>query len=335
MRPYIRATCNPDPDSFVRRLIDWWIGDDGYPIPERSGVIRWFLREKEQLHWADTREELLDRFGPKAKRKSFTFIRAKLSDNPALTQADPDYEGNLEAMGHVDRERLLGGNWDIKPAAGNYFRRSWFRVIEPEDVPWDEVRRTVRAWDKAATKPSTHTPDPDWTRGAKVSRLEDGGWIVHHVEGLRDTPGRVEDAMKRIAAQDGIGTTVCGWQDPGAAGVADAEAVLKALTGYRVELVKAAKDKLTYAGLWSPHVERGRVMVVRGPWNEAFFAEAESFPNGGHDDQADAVSLAFLVLAEIPQYGYMPVRVSTDRSSNESERPVKVTQGFRARGGVL
>ncbi len=28
------ATCNPDPDSWVRRLIAWWIGPDGYPIAE-------------------------------------------------------------------------------------------------------------------------------------------------------------------------------------------------------------------------------------------------------------------------------------------------------------
>jgi hypothetical protein len=41
---YIRATTNPDPKSWVRTFIDWWIGKDGYAIPERSGVIRWFIR---------------------------------------------------------------------------------------------------------------------------------------------------------------------------------------------------------------------------------------------------------------------------------------------------
>ena len=41
VRPYMRATCNPDPESFVAKLISWWIGKDGYAIPERSGVVRW------------------------------------------------------------------------------------------------------------------------------------------------------------------------------------------------------------------------------------------------------------------------------------------------------
>ncbi|MCK5432117.1 MAG: terminase family protein, partial [Gammaproteobacteria bacterium] len=29
VKPYIRATCNPDADSWVARFIDWWIGEDG------------------------------------------------------------------------------------------------------------------------------------------------------------------------------------------------------------------------------------------------------------------------------------------------------------------
>ena len=47
VKPYMRATTNPDVDSWVARFIDWWINPDtGYPIPERSGVIRWLGRYK-------------------------------------------------------------------------------------------------------------------------------------------------------------------------------------------------------------------------------------------------------------------------------------------------
>ncbi|KKM01135.1 hypothetical protein LCGC14_1797410 [marine sediment metagenome] len=44
IRPRVWGTCNPDSESWVRRLIDWWIGDDGLPIAERSGALRWFAR---------------------------------------------------------------------------------------------------------------------------------------------------------------------------------------------------------------------------------------------------------------------------------------------------
>src|SRR5699024_3011847 len=31
VKPYVRATCNPDPDSWVAELIEWWIGENGFP----------------------------------------------------------------------------------------------------------------------------------------------------------------------------------------------------------------------------------------------------------------------------------------------------------------
>ncbi len=37
--------------------------------------------------------------------------------------------------------------------------------------------------------------------------------------------------------------------------------------------------------------------LVRGPWINDFLDEAEIFPNGAHDDQVDAVSGAFEMLA--------------------------------------
>ena len=63
VRPFVRATCNPDADSWVAKFISWWIDQDtGYPIPERSGLIRYMIRRDEVVYWADTREELWERF---------------------------------------------------------------------------------------------------------------------------------------------------------------------------------------------------------------------------------------------------------------------------------
>ena len=36
------GTCNPDPDSWVRIFLSWWIDPEtGYPIKERDGVVRY------------------------------------------------------------------------------------------------------------------------------------------------------------------------------------------------------------------------------------------------------------------------------------------------------
>ena len=92
----MRATCNPDADSWVAELVKWWINQDtGYPIHERSGVIRWFIREDGQLRWFDTKKQAarhlvkggLDPAKAVKQPKSFTFIPAKLEDNPVLVTA--------------------------------------------------------------------------------------------------------------------------------------------------------------------------------------------------------------------------------------------------------
>lgn len=111
VKPFVRATCNPDASSWVRELIDWWIGPDGYPIAERSGVVRWFVREGDKLRWVD--ESHRDEDG--LKPKSLTFIAAKVTDNPALLEENPEYMISLKALQPVDRARLLDGNWNVRP----------------------------------------------------------------------------------------------------------------------------------------------------------------------------------------------------------------------------
>ncbi len=126
IRPYIRATCNPDPSSWVLKLIEWWIDPIlGTAIPERAGIVRWFVRDKDdQLVWGDTRAELLPL--DLGRPLSITFIPAKLTDNPALMSNDPHYADKLRALPRAEREALLGGNW-LSQASG-VFDRDWWKT---------------------------------------------------------------------------------------------------------------------------------------------------------------------------------------------------------------
>lgn len=44
--------------------------------------------------------------------------------------------------------------------------------------------------------------------------------------------------------------------------------------------------------------EEGKVILVRGAWNDDFIEEIAAFPAGRHDDQIDAVSIAVAMLAK-------------------------------------
>jgi hypothetical protein len=54
---------------------------------------------------------------------SVTFIPASVFDNPALLQVNPEYLAWLLSLPLLESERLLRGNWKIRPAAGLYFKR--------------------------------------------------------------------------------------------------------------------------------------------------------------------------------------------------------------------
>ena len=303
VKPYIRASTNPDADSWVAEFIAWWIDrETGLPIPERSGVIRWFVRINDAIQWGDTPEELKERFGKRVRPKSVTFIGAKLSDNQALMQADPEYEANLMAQNAVERARLADGNWKIRPAAGLYFKRHWVRIVDA--APADLV--VVRYWDLAATE-KTELNDPDWTVGVKMGKqISTGLYFVLHALRMRESPAKVERAIKNTAEADGPTVRIGVPQDPGQAGKSQVSTLVRMLAGFTATGSRESGDKVVRFGPFSAQCEAGNVAFVRGPWNGDVFDQLEAFPPAnehGHDDDADACSGAFTLL-QLP-----PVRV--------------------------
>lgn len=141
------GTCNPDPDSWVRKFIDWWIDDDGYAIPERCGKVRYCYMDgdsPDSIFWGDTREEVYEQCAPiidsvwndKLEEvysalglskldviiKSVTFIRADLSENIKLLASDPSYLGNLAQQDEEQRMRDLQANWNWKAAGDDMIK---------------------------------------------------------------------------------------------------------------------------------------------------------------------------------------------------------------------
>ena len=128
IRPYVRATCNPDAGSWVAEFIAWWIDQDsGFPIPERSGKLRYFVRENGQYYWADAKQDLIDQFPEYAPQDilSVSFIPASLDDNPTLLAKDPGYRARLKAQPRIERERLEKGNW--KASEGTLISADWLK----------------------------------------------------------------------------------------------------------------------------------------------------------------------------------------------------------------
>lgn len=296
VRPYVRATCNPVPNdpafvgAWLNRLIAWWWdAETGYAIPERAGVIRWFVRVDEELHWAATRAALEAEF-PGQPPKSLTFIPMALSDNPTLERQDPGYRANLMALPLVERERLLGGNWKIRATAGTVFDRAWFKTglaAWPTDVvSW------VRYWDKAGTQGGGKA-----SAGVLMGKRAGGRFVVADVVRGHWSALNRETTIRQVAEADrarGIQVAIWCEQEPGSGGKESAEATVRNLAGFTVRAERVSGDKVTRAGPFAAQAEAGNVDLVNAPWNEAYLAELQNFDGEhGFSDQVDASSGAF------------------------------------------
>lgn len=302
VKPYIRATCNPDADSWVAQFIEWWIDSDtGYPIPERSGKIRWMVNINETLTWFESREDAVGfciRNGIKEKDaevapKSVTFISSTLQDNKILMENDPSYLANLLALPLVEKERLLHGNWKIKAAAGMFFKRVQIGDIL-EKLPKDIVF-IVRAWDLAATDVD-EDDDAAYTSGVLMAKRANERFLVVDVINQQLKAGDVRKLVRTTAATD---NAKYGYvrqrlpQDPGQAGKEQAQSYIAMLSGYDVVTKTESGSKQTRAEPMAAQWQLGLFDVMAGAWNESYFNQLESFPESKFKDMVDASSSAF------------------------------------------
>lgn len=257
IKPAVRATCNPDADSWVASFISWWINPkDGYAIEERSGIVRYFIRQGNTVYWADDKQELIDKFSlkdrlfemipddiqkaflsdeeisikPEDLIKSFTFIPATIFDNRELIKVNPTYLANLYSLHQVERERLLRGNWKIKYEAGTVFDRTWFEILDKIPDDWRLIGK-VRFWDLAATAKENAESYHCYTSGTLIHKyqrikntLPDSTEIKEFAYVIADNiceqkkVGEVELMLKNTAELDGRTVAVRWEQEGGSSG---------------------------------------------------------------------------------------------------------------------
>lgn len=117
VKPQIRLTFNPDPDSFIFELFGPWV-DENHPLfPATPGEILWFIRKDNRIIWVDEGTE---------NAKSISYFPATVWDNKILLEKDPGYLANLNALDELDRNRLLHGLWTAYEKEGALWNRAMF-----------------------------------------------------------------------------------------------------------------------------------------------------------------------------------------------------------------
>lgn len=287
VKPYVRATCNPQP-GWLADFLAWWIDQDtGLPIPERAGKVRWMARIGEDLVWSSHRRELA---AQGVIPKSVAFVPSTVYDNKLLLAKDPAYLANLQALPYVERERLLGGNWKVKEEAGKLYNRDWFEIIA--EAPTGGVE--CGFWDFAATKKTFAKDDPDHTARVRVRKVGDY-YYVTDCYAAQIGPAQVDHEFKdqnKSDAEDLRRKTrfMVRWEiEPGSAGIREARRLTNQLKGIDARGRRPDGDKIARQKPWAAQAEQGFVKLVRGTWNERFLTHMhhQPFPDWPHDDIAD------------------------------------------------
>ena len=317
MKPNMRATMNPDPDSWVRQYVDWYLFPEGHenygrPDPSKQGAIRWFIRTGSGLIWADSKEELEEKY-PSDIPLSFRFISASVYDNPYI---QPSYIAFLNGLPRVEREILLFGNWEARPESSSFFQRGWCKELTSYDE--SQIVKIVRAYDFAGTLKSDSNPSPDYTATVKMAKMRNGDYVVLDAKRTRIRFGDwqkfiIGNAMEDKELHKSVDILIP--SDPNPAAAAACTLLIRDLAeaGLYAQKMRASTSKLDRFRPASSMAQNGGLHFlkncshdldnnIRGD-NNFFYREMEAFDGQrrrgemGHDDLVDCVSDCFAYLA--------------------------------------
>lgn len=307
--PYVRATCNPKPDSWLSKILQWWWDPEtGYAIPERSGIIRYFFRTPEgTVSWGDSKKEIIQRhyeifsalsqstgFPPETFVKSFTFIAANVYDNKILLKNNPQYLANLMSLDFVTREQLLHGNWKVRPEAGKVFNRAWFGIVPA--TPAGGI--ICRFWDFAATEKKMAKDDPDFTAGVKIKFIN-GIWFVMDCVAFQEGPVETDKRFINTIEQDVAearregATYLARWEvEPGSSGKRENVRLMQMVATIVADAagIRPTGSKIERARGLAAQAEPGNVKLVDGDWNEQWLTHMHHQPDWPHHDIMDGSS---------------------------------------------
>lgn len=324
---HIRATGNPDPDSWIKQLVLPDLDINGIPLEDRwkNPKIRYFVTTPNGIEIFEERKdaEAVYGTGKESGIMSFMFQPGNIYSNPVLMQSDPSYVSRLKALPRVEMERLLLGSWEAREQGASFFNRQNIQIVQHPNV---RAHRRVRAWDLASTKPSEANPNPDFTVGVLASKDKSGTLTIEDVVRIRDVPHVVKETIFNTAMSDGRDCIIGLELDPGAAAGAYIKQLQRELSekGFIVRTVRPSKAKVLRFRPFAAIAEAGFVQVVEAPWNRDYLNELEAFTGCNtrvKDDQVDATSTATYFLnqeMQIPSFSLPDLSLSTNNFGLQS-----------------
>lgn len=313
IKPVLRMSSNPDNDSFLFRLIYWWLDPTtGYPDPAKAGVIRHFVAQGEDFKWYDDPQydTAPSADPPQRISTSMTFIPSKLSDNTALLASDPAYRRRLLSLPDSDRERYLEGCWLASSKSDSEWSRDLFLdlYIPIEDFPIPVNRSCVRMFTVDPSK-GRHAHKGDYSALVCLCQTNDIGYVDADL--ARRSPSQIiEDLFlfcdqphHRIMSGDMIGIETLQFQElfrdaiyRYAADHPDYALSSFLLAGNPVIQIEDATPKPMRIRRLSSRIRNRELRYLQNPGTTLLLQQLKQFDGqqrvGVHDDGPDALEMA-------------------------------------------
>jgi len=168
------------------------------------------------------------------------------------------------------------------PEEGGEWRKEWFKIVDKSEVPLQSLKWELFI-DGAYTANTKNDPS-----GFQIGAKWDNNYVIlSSIDKYLEMPELLKFIPNYINSS-GV-TVAMTLVEPKASGKSIKQMIYNE-TKLNIAEIKTKfvnTSKIENARACSPYIESGRVILIKGSWNDAFLQQVGMFPNGKHDEHID------------------------------------------------
>lgn len=189
----------------------------------------------------------------------------------------------LEQIRQANRYNFAGQYMQTpSPDEGGEWRKEWFKIIDKSEIPINSLKWELII-DGAYTKDTKNDPT-----GLQIGAKWENNYVIwSSIDKYLEMPELLKFVPNHIISS-GVDVKMS-LVEPKASGKSLVQ-LIRQQTKLNITEIKTTfvnSSKIDNARTCSHFIEGGRVLLVKGSWNDAFLNQVAIFPNGKHDEHVD------------------------------------------------
>lgn len=208
---------------------------------------------------------------------------------PALNElneplwSDKHTFAELEQIRQANRYNFAGQYMQQPaPSEGGEWRKDWFKIVDKSEVPLQSLKWELII-DGAYTKDTANDPS-----GFQIGAKWDNNYVIlSSIDKYLEMPDLLKFIPNYISGS-GVDVKLT-LVEPKASGKSIKQMIYNE-TKLNIAEIKSKfvnQSKIENARVCAPYIESGRILLIKGSWNDAYLQQVSTFPNAKHDEHID------------------------------------------------